>query len=280
MAPKRGSKSFTVTRNDFRLDPQDVRCKGGLKVTPIPCGRGDAKRFRLALENSTDNICGLDALTDELRTAGLQVSVVENIMNTLLEVIPKYIAKTGCSVRLGNLLTLKPCVTGTLDSSIDEPDPEKSHVEIRATVSPAMRHSLSKVKLVNVKQRRNGLDKVICDMDNAKSDVVDAEHDILVNGLAIYVPRQSATDADTRGRVWIETLDGERLGRCAVLESGRDLLTVRFVPDKPVGGCDARIVVETYGTREAAESGDKSAFSRYSRIVRLALSSGNAICLP
>ena len=269
MASKRSSKRFTLTRDDFLLDPQDVQCQDGLRVVPIPCGAGGKKQFRLVLEDSADKISDLDSLADDLRNAGLQMPVVENVVNALLDVIPRYIAKTRRSVRIGNLVTMTPCVKGSLDSTTDNPDPKKSHLEIHATVSPALRHSLSRIKLVNVNRRQNALGKVICKMDKAKADVVDAEHDIYVNGSSIYVPQQSATDDGTQGCVWIETLDGKRLGRCAVLVSGRDLLTVRFVPDKPVGECDARIVVETYGTEEAAEIGDKSAFARYFRTVKL-----------
>ena len=251
------------------LATQGGQWRHGLEFTPIPCGAGGTKKFRLQLKDSTDNICGLDSLADELRTASnLNVSVVESVMNVLLEVIPRYIAKTGCAVRLGNLLTLKPCVTGTLDSTVDKPDPKKNHVEIRATVSPALRYSLSRINLVNA--NKGGLiAKVIREMDNARLDEVDAEHNILVSGSYIYVPSQSVTDVNTRGSVWIEALNGERLGRCAVLKPGRDILTVRFVPDKPVGECDARIVVETYGTKESAEAGDESCFARYTREVKV-----------
>ena len=270
-ASKRSSKSYTVTRDDRKLDPRDGQWRDGLKVKPIPCGARGTKRFRLQLENSTDRICGLDSFADELRTAGLNlhVSAVENVMNTLLEVIPRYIAKTGCAVRLGNLVTLKACVTGTLDSTADEPDTENNHVEIRATASPALRHSLARIKLVNVERRRNVIDKVIREMDNAESDVVDTNHNIMVSGRHIYVPPQSEMDENTRGSVWIETLNGEWLGRCVVLESGQDLLTVRFVPDKTVDECEARIVLETYGTKAAAEAGDESCFARYTREVKV-----------
>lgn len=271
MTPKRGSSRFTVTRADLQLDPRDVRLPD-IRVKPIPCGAGGKTAYRLSLEESSDNICGLDALAEELSTAGLNlhVSAVENILNTLLDVIPRYIARTGKAVRIGNLMTLKPYVTGTLDNANDEPDPAKSHVEIRATVSPALRHSLAKARLVNVKHRRNVIDRVICNMNGAVVDVVDVNHDIGVSGRNIYVPCQPATAEDARGRVWIETLDGVRLGRCAVLNSGPDLLTVRFVPDMPVSVGEARLVVETYGTKEAADAGDKSALARYDRVIRFA----------
>ena len=269
MTPKRGSSRFTVTRADLQLDPRNGRLSD-IRVKPIPCGAGGKKAYRLSLEESSDNICGLDALAEELGTAGLNlhVSAVENILNTLLDVIPRYIARTGKAVRIGNLMTLKPYVTGTLDNANDEPDPVKSHVEIRAMVSPALRHSLAKARLVNVKNLRNAIDRVICNMNGAVVDVVDAKHDIQVNGRNIYVPCQSATAKNTRGMVWIETLDGVRLGRCAVLNTGPDLLTVRFVPDMPVSVDEARLVVETYGTKEAADAGDKSVLARYDRVIR------------
>ena len=269
MTPKRGSSRFTVTRADLQLDPRNGRLSD-IRVKPIPCGAGGKKAYRLSLEESSNNICGLEALAEDLRTAvlNLHVSAVENILNTLLDVIPRYIARTGKAVRIGNLMTLKPYVTGTLDNANDEPDPVKSHVEIRAMVSPALRHSLAKARLVNVKNRRNVIDRVICNMNGAVVDVVDAKHDIQVNGRNIYVPCQSATAKNTRGMVWIETLDGVRLGRCAVLNTGPDLLTVRFVPDMPVSVDEARLVVKTYGTKEAADAGDKSVLARYDRVIR------------
>ena len=271
MAPKRASTHYTVTREDRQLDPRKGQLPDSIKVTPIPCGSDNERKYRLALVNSTDRICNLESLAEELRIAGLNlhVSAVENILNTLLDVIPSYIARTGRSVRIGNLVTLKACVTGVIDNSNDELDPEKNHLEIRATVSPALRYSLAKARLVNVKQRRNVIDRVIRDMDRAVMDEVDAVHNLLVNGTRIYVSPQSATDEDTRGRVWIETLDGEMLGRCAVLDSGPDLVVARFVPTMPVNEGDARLVVETYGTKEAADADDKSSFARYSRVVKI-----------
>ena len=153
MRPKRTSTNFTVTRTDLQLDPRKDLLPD-VMVHPVPCGADGTTKYRLALDNSTDNICGLEALEEELRTAGLNlhVSAVENILNTLLEVIPSYIARTGRSVRIGNLVTLKPFATGTLDNANDAPSPDRNHLEIRATISPALRHSLAKARLVNVRQ--------------------------------------------------------------------------------------------------------------------------------
>jgi hypothetical protein len=270
-APKRVSTNFTVTREDRQLDPINDHLPDSILVKPIPCGSGRESKFRLAIVNSTDKIRDLRSLADQLKTAGgnLQVSTVENILNTLLDVVPRYMAETGNSVRIGNLVTLKACVTGRIDNANDDLDPEKNHLEIHATVSPALRHSLAKARLVNVKNRRNVIDRVIREMNGAVADEVDAENVILINGRGIYVPKQSATDENTRGRVWIETLEGEMLGRCEVLSSGPDLLRARFKPNARVVAGVVRLVVETYGSKEAAEAGGAAPIARYSREVRI-----------
>ena len=271
MAPKRASTHFTITREDRQLEPRMGQLPDSIEVTPIPCGSGRKGKFRLAIVNSSDKISNLDALAEDLQIAGLNlhVSAVENILNTLLDVIPRYIARTGQSLRLGNLVTLKTCVTGAIDNANDELDPENNHLEIRATVSPALRHSLAKARLVNVKHRRIVIDRVIRDMNGALLDEVDAKHKLLINGKGIYVPSQSASDENTRGRVWIETLDGVMLGRCEVLSSGPDLVCAKFRPDAPVRVEDARLVVETYGSKEAAAADDRASLARYSRDIKI-----------
>lgn len=271
MAPKRASSHFTVTRDDCQLDPRNGQLPDHIDVTPIPCGSYRESKFRLAIVNSSDRISNLSALAEDLQIAGLNlhVSAVENILNTLLDVVPRYIAKTGKSLRLGNLVTLKACVTGTIDNANDELDPENNHLEIRAVVSPALRHSLAKARLVNVKRRRSVIDSVIRDMNGARSGEVDATHNFFINGRGIYVPPQSATDENTRGRVWIETLDGVMLARCEVLSSGPDMVCARFCPAAPVIAEEARLMVETYGTKEAAAADDRSSLARYSSNIKL-----------
>ena len=272
-APKRSRTNFTVTRNDCQLDPEKDHLPDSIKVTPIPCGLGRSRKnkFRLALVNSTNKFSNLHDLAEELRVAGLNlhVSAIENILNTLLDVIPGYMARTGRSVRIGNLITLKANVNGSIDNANDELDQKKNRLEILATVSPALRYSLAKVRLVNVKNRRNVIDRVIRDMNGAVADEVDAENAFFINGKGIYVPQQSATDENTRGLVWIEALDGAMLGRCEVLASGPDLLRVKFKPNAPVGAGDVRLVVKTYGSKEAADADDRSSLASYSRVVRI-----------
>lgn len=270
MTPKRASTRFTVTRNDCQLDSINGPLPERINVTPIPCGSDRKRKFRLAVAGSSDRICNLGDIAEDLQIAGLNlhVSAVENILNTLLDVVPRYIARTGKSLRIGNLVTLKACVTGTIENANDELDPEDNHLEIRAVVSPALRHSLAKARLVNVKHRRNAIDSVVSDMNGAHLDEVDASHMFYINGTQIYVPPQSATDENTRGRVWIETMGGEMLGRCEVLNSGPDLVCARFCPGAPVSAEEARLVVETYGTKEAAAD-DKSTLARYSRKVKI-----------
>ena len=244
--------------------------QNGIRVHPVPCMVGGKRKYRLVLEDSSDNICGLDSLAEEIQIAGanLHVSAIENALNTLLDVIPSYIARTGRSVRIGNLITLKPCATGTIDYANDDPDPGKNRLEIHAIVSPVLRHALKKVRLVNAARRTRGVDFVIRAMDWSVRGEVDAKHELHINGTKIYVPPQSATDKNTRGKVWIETLDGRLLGRCEVLHSGPGLVAVRFVPDAPVDVAEGRLVVETFGTQESAASGDRALLSRYTCDVR------------
>ncbi len=270
MRPKRASKRYSLTREDRQLDPREGQLPAdGIKVRPVPCKVGGKWKYRLELEGSSDNICELDSLAEELRMAGLNlhVSAVENVLNTLIDVIPQYIARTGRSVRIGNLVTLKPFATGLIDNANDRPDPAKNQIEIRATISPAMRHSLRKAQLVNVAYRAKGIDFVIREADWAVRNEVDAVSTLLVNGRNIYVTPQPAAGSERRDRVWIETLDGRLLGRCEVLNSGPGLTSVRFVPDAPVDVTEGRLVMETYGTQAEAEGGS-SLLSRYTCDVR------------
>lgn len=270
MRPKRASGTFTVTRRDCQIKADSFLFpEGGVGFRPIPCGEN---RYRLEPENSKDNICTVSDLAEEIRqSSGLSVNVVETVLATLLDVVPKFIARTnGCAVRLGNLLTLKPCITGTIDSANGKLDPKKNHLEIHATESPALRHALANAPLVNNARSSNGIDKI----DGGSSthptlDKIDAENDILVNGIDIYVPCQTSDADNGQGRVWVETRNGKRLGACSVKEGGKDLLVVRFVPDAPMREEDreCRVVVETYGTKAAAEAAKPKLLFRFTRDV-------------
>ena len=94
MAPKRASKRFSVTREEMQIDPSSVNCLRAVRVYPIACNVSGRTKYRLAVENSTDNICGLEDLEDDLRTAGLtlRLSAVDGILETLQEVAARYIA--------------------------------------------------------------------------------------------------------------------------------------------------------------------------------------------
>ena len=269
MCPKRVSKRYAVTRDECQLDPRNSSIlSNGIKVHPVPCPVNGKRKYRLDLEKSSDNIHGLDALSEEINMSGYQVSLVENMLNMLLDVVPRYIARTGHSVRIGNLLTLKPFATGTLEYANDATDPANNRLEIRGTISPALRHSLARVPLVNVSQRIKGLDFAINNANGSRRDEINAKFEIIINGTDIYVPPQSAADENTRGKVWFETMDGRRLGRCSVSSSGPNAIKARFVPDAPVDVDEGRLFVETYGTKEAAEAGDRSLLQRYSRDIR------------
>ena len=131
-----------------------------------------------------------------------------------------------------------------------------------------MRHSLAKANLVNIARNSNGLDRVLGGPSASPVlDKIDAENDIAVCGVDIYVPNQPSTTDSGCGRVWVETRTGRRLGACTVLKSGKDVLTVRFVPDAPLREEDreCRVVVETCGTKEAAESDKPKLLFRLAR---------------
>ena len=271
-APRRISKCPVLTREDALMDARDFRLQDGIPFHPIPCGgSGEKHYYRLELKNSSDSIVGLGALEDRLRVAGLnlRVSAVENILNTLLDVLPAYIAETGHSVRIGNLVTLKPYATGTLAHANDAADPEKNHLEIRATVTPALRYALSRARLVNVNRPTDGIDHVSGGPDGGNCKI-DEGHDTIVTGYGIYLPEQTFDAEGAKGRAWLETLEGEKIGRFDVMVSSDSFLRLRLhldAADKPHPR-DCRFVVETYGTSAAAESGTAPLLS-YRRNVRL-----------
>lgn len=270
MRPKRASSPFTVTRHDCQIKSDSFLFPdGGVGFRPIPCYKN---KYRLEPENSTDNICTVSDLADEIRqSSGLSINVVETVLATLLDVVPKFIARTnGCAVRLGNLVTLKPCITGTIEYANGKLDAKKNHLEIHATESPALRHSLAKAQLVNNARNSSGLDRVLGGSSKSPSlDEIDAENEIFVNGIDIYVPQQPADADKGLGRIWVETRAGRRLGGCTVLRSGKDGAVVRFVPDAPLREEDreCRVVVETCGTQEAAGSNKPKLLFRFSRDV-------------
>ena len=255
MRPKRTSKTFSLTRRDCQIKPNSFP-EGGVNFRPIPCG---GIRYRLEPENSRDNICNVGDLAEEIhQSSGLSVNVVQTVLATLLDVVPRFIARTnGCAVRLGNLVTLKPCITGTINYANGKLDSKANHLEIRATESPALRHSLAKAPLVNNARSSNGLDRVMGCENNLKFDKIDAENTIQIHGKDIYMAPHPANADRGRGRVWVETRDGRMLGVCSVeFPVGPDLVTARFVPDAPMREEDreCRVVLETYATKEAAES--------------------------
>ena len=47
------------------------------------------------------------------------------------------------------------------------------------------------------------------------------------------------------------------------------MVCARFCPDAPVIAEEARLVVETYGTKEAAAADDRSSLARYSSNIKL-----------
>ncbi len=268
-APKRNSRRPTLAREDAQIKASDYRLHKGIPFRPVPCGRkGEKQRYRLELEDVSDSIVGIDALDDRLRTAGLNLhaSAVESMFNTLLDILPAYIAETGHSVLLGNLVTLKPYVTGTIAHMNDAPDPDQNHVELRATVAPALRHALARARLVNTKRLPDGILHAAGGPDCTDGEI-DEEHETFVTGRNIYIPVQSFDDAEAKGCAWLETQEGKCIGRFGATEANGGLLRLRLHLDAP-RVADCRLVVETYGTPAAAKADDSPVF-KYKRNVRL-----------
>lgn len=267
MRPKRASERYTLTREASQIDARSHLFKTPVAIHPVPCGRDGKTGYRLEINDTTDNICSLRSLSDEFHTAGvpIAISTLEGILDTLLEVVPKYILQTGRSVRIGNLVTLKPFVTGSLTYANDSLDPEKHHLAIQAVASPALRDALANAPLTNTARSSVGIERLNGGHDkHPMRDTIDAVNDILASGTDIYVPCQKARDNDARGSVYVETRDGRRLGGCDVLSSGPNVLQLRFHPDAPIPEEDreCRMVVLTCGTKEAANLPGKPVISR------------------
>ena len=271
MSPKRASGLPKLSRDDAQIDGKSHLFKGGIRFKPVPfSGTDGVRRCRLKLEGENDNIVELDALEERLRAAGqtVRIKVIEGLLDVLCAIIPEYIAETGNAVRIGNLVTLKPYATGSLRYANEALDPEKNHIEIRATVSPSLRYSLAKARLVNVDVAQDlGIDACYGGSRNRR-DEVDDEHEILVNGRNIYLPHCTPGEAGIRGGLWLETAEGEIVGRCGVTISGPTLLSAYLKLDKrPPVGSEFNLVLETCGTKEAYED-PKSMLYRYVRKVR------------
>ena len=269
MAAKRVSGRPPKSRFDMVMDGHDFALRDGMKFKAVPiCNPKGITQYRLKLEDDNDNITDVGSLADELRTAGLNlhVAAVESVINALCDIVPQYIARTGRSVRLGNLVTLKPYATGTIGHENDPADPIENHVEIRATVSPALRYALSNMRLVNVDRKTSGLDFVIGGPNGQKFEV-DENHMTILFGSGIYVPEKQSGDNGAKGRIWLETLEGEKIGELDVVLSGDNDLRAKLQLEKRPPKRECRLVLETYGTKAAAESGT-APFMSYRRNVR------------
>lgn len=272
---RRGSDRYDYSRNDKKLSALCSAMRFGMKCHPVPCSGKDKNMYRLELENSKDHIVGISELEGMFREKGMTVNMtgIENMLEMLMSVLPEYIARSGRSVRLGNLVTFKPYATGTIEYIGAKPDPEKNRVEIRAVVSPVLRHWLRDVPLVNEKHHGGyGINFVIGDKSDITRDIVPLDVTFSVVGSGLYVPQQSASAPDPRGRVWVELSTGRLAGYGTVVASGPDLLKCMLELDpelslKP-GDHDAKVVVESYGTPEAYQKGSTEIF-RYERKVKL-----------
>ena len=71
------------------------------------------------------------------------------------------------------------------------------------------------------------------------------------------------------GRAWLETLDGKCVGRFDVLQASEAVLRLKLHLEAKNAPSECRLAVETFGSKEASESGD-ARLMRYTRNVKLA----------
>lgn len=274
-APKRISSRPSKSRNDCQLDPSEFRGGMGVRFNPIKCSKRNEKhKYRLQPEGASDNIVDITDLAKELATQipNVRFNMIESILNALFDEIPKYIAHTGKSVRIGNLVTLTTCISGTLPHANDEADPEKNKLELHAIEVPALRHMFSRAKLVNALYKSPASVLVVVGGRDRQDNVVDESHETIVvarDGTSVYAPEQSYDDDCAAGRAWLETLDGKCVGRFDVLSATNVMLRLMLHLEARNVPSECRLVVETFGTKEASESGN-ALFLRYARTVRLA----------
>ena len=256
-SPRRTSLRPAQSRFDAVVDRRDNALESGMlfKAVPVNVVKG-VQRFRLQLAGDNDQIVGLGALDDELRTAGLNLhaDAVEGMINTLCNILPRYMARTGRSVRIGNLVTLKLFATGSIAHSNDPATPPENHLEIRATVSPSMRYALSNMKLVNAAGAQSAILHILGSTANTYGEVAPGD-EVTIDGRAIYVA-PAGGDAPAKGRVWIESTGGEKIGDCEVVMSNDTVIKARMRLDATPADGRITFVVETFGTREEAARGD------------------------
>ena len=255
MAPKRVSRRPHLSRNDAKLRKGEYPLTSDIQFTPVFCGKiKGASRYRLKLKGDSDRIVNLCDLEEVFEGTNLRISVVESVLNTIFDAVPRYIAKTGNSVRIGDLVMLKAYATGTLDHANAEADPARNYMEIRATELPSLRYRLKNARLVNANGSPRGIKSVAGGLP-PKDGVVDAVHDINIvgfDGYGIYVPADASRDAEVG--VWLETLEGQRIVRCNVTLAGLHDLIVRIPQtDEPITPGEYRIAVATRGTNHASQ---------------------------
>ena len=263
MAPKRKSRRPRLSRNDAQLRKGEYPLSTDFRFTPVACGKIDGEtRYRLQLKGDSDSIVELKDLQDDFFGTGLRTEMIERVIGSIFDVVPRYIARTGNAVRIGDLVLLKPCVTGTIGHVNDEADPAVNHVEVRATELPALRYCLKNACLVNVNGHPRGIARVIGGAKPTEG-IVDAANDIFIasyDGSEIFVSTEASGDAEEG--VWLETLDGRRIVRCKLSSAGVHDLIARIPPTEPIAPGEYRIVVVTRGARKAPKDAPLFTYQR------------------
>ena len=268
-APKRISRRPRLSRDDAKLKISEFPRSPDISFTPVSCGKvKGVSKYRLKLKGDRDRIVDLCNLKERFEFEGLRMTVVENVLNTIFDIVPRYIAETGDSVRIGDLVMLKSYAKGSIDNVNAEADPKRNYVVIRATELPSLRYRLKNARLVNSNGRPRGIKTVVGGL-NPEEGIVDTIHDIKVIGFdcsEIYVPMDASGDAEVG--VWLETLEGRRIVRCNVTSAGLHDLTVRIPPaDNPIAPGEYRIAVVTRGSKDAAKNAPLFTYRRRVKVI-------------
>ena len=270
--PKRASTRPSITRDGAKLGRDSFALGRPMFFRPVPCQTLNGKTsYRLQLETDNDNIVNLSDMANIFFDEGcpLKMNVIESVLDAILEIVPKYIARTGRAVRIGNLALLKPYIRGQIENANDPADPVRNSLEIHASSCPALRHSLSRARLVNSLREGggSGIDTVMPDSPTARQNTVDIDNWFIVAGKDVFVPDQSASAPSPDGNARIETRDGKLIGYCDVKKSVNGLFYAYLRMDTPPAGDKARLVVETFGEGEKAK--EKKTRKAYTRNITL-----------
>jgi len=232
---------------EFPFVPKAIKpgITGEARYRPVPKlhGRGAASISRLA-----------DYIVD--RGSIFRKVVIEAVLAEATSYIPDFIRENKESVRLGDMATIKPCITGSLKYANGEADPVKNKLELRITPLPAFRHALRDITPINMIEEPSTLSGIYTEKTDESGQIVPSSClqsgvEVTIKGHNIYVkPGESGEDGG-HGKVWLETVKGEYVADFTVHRSGDDVIWASLDASVQLVGKEYIIVVESYGTEKS-----------------------------